>query len=140
MQLKLYPITGLSKINNPYGYSSIYYESSKLPSFLPLSLHLDLIFKKRLKLNVMKNLFFVFLLVLNTLTNAAATTPDTLDYTVVASSGLSLRTAPYIDSERLEVLPYGTQRFPVSDVRPSIMIHYLTGMVSISIQKQQRQK
>ncbi len=56
----------------------------------------------------MKNLIFVLLIALIFQTSTQATNPDTLDYTVVAPSGLSLRTAPYLDAERLEIIPYGT--------------------------------
>lgn len=56
----------------------------------------------------MKNLIFVFLTLFLAQNQNFATNPDTLDFTVVAPSGLSLRTAPYLDSDRLDVLPYGT--------------------------------
>jgi len=62
-----------------------------------------------------KNLILVFLLAITVQMNVHATNPDTLDFTVVAPSGLSLRTAPYMDANRLEVLPYGTAVKTVGD-------------------------
>lgn len=58
----------------------------------------------------MKNLIVVCLFIFALTSSTFANNPDTLDYTVMAPSGLSLRTAPYLTAERLDVLPY--IRFP----------------------------
>ncbi len=56
----------------------------------------------------MKNPVFIILALFAFESNIFAINPDTIDFTVVAPSGLSLRTSPYQGADRLYILPYGT--------------------------------
>ncbi len=56
----------------------------------------------------MKYLIFVLLFSLGLIHTAQADPSDTLEFTVIAPSGLSLRSAPSLDAKRLSIVPFGT--------------------------------